>query len=74
MRNLYLFVLPLSVLSAAAVTIDVERMPAPSHADREVSENVALPANRLDSLRGGVGSYRDIRYDPETATPRPPMD
>ena len=51
MRNLYLFVLPLSVLSAAAVTLDVARLPQPSFADREVSENVALPANRLDSLR-----------------------
>ena len=51
MRNLLLSALSLSVLSAAAVTIDVARLPAPSFPDGEVSSDVILPANRLDSLR-----------------------
>ena len=51
MRNLFLFALSLSALSAAAVTLDVARLPEPSFADREVSGDVALPANRLDLLR-----------------------
>jgi len=53
MRNLYLFVLPLSALSAAAVTLDVARLPAPSQADREVSGDAVLPdaTNRMDNLR-----------------------
>jgi hypothetical protein len=51
MRNLLLSALSLSVLSAAAVTLDVARLPGPSFADREVSSDTALPANRLDLLR-----------------------
>jgi len=53
MRNLYLFVLPLSALSAAAVTLEVARLPAPSQADREVSGDAVLPdaTNRMDNLR-----------------------
>ncbi len=51
MRNLIMFVLSFATLSAAAVTLDVARLPEPSFADREVSEDVALPANRLDLLR-----------------------
>ncbi|HQQ92340.1 MAG TPA: hypothetical protein PLU38_10795, partial [Kiritimatiellia bacterium] len=53
MHNLYLFVLPLSALSAAAVTLDVARLPAPSQADREVSGDAVLPdaTNRMDNLR-----------------------
>ena len=43
--------LSLSALSAAAVTLDVQRLPGPSFADREVSEDTALPANRNDFLR-----------------------
>jgi len=41
----------LAALAASAVTLDVARLPAPSFADREVSEDSALPANRLDQLR-----------------------
>ena len=51
MRKLYLLVLPLSALSAAAVTLDMPGLPAPSFADREVSFDTALPANRLEKLR-----------------------
>ena len=52
MRNLFLFALSLSVLSAAAVTLDVARLPEPSFADREVSGDAVLPAtNRMDLLR-----------------------
>ena len=51
MRKRYLLALSLSALSVAAVTLDVTRLPAPSHADREVSEDSALSANRLDLLR-----------------------
>ena len=51
MRKLYLLVLSLSALSVAAVTLDVARLPAPSFADREVSQDSALPANRTDNLR-----------------------
>jgi len=51
MRKLFLSALSLSVLSAAAVTLDVQRMPASSFADGEVSADAALPANRLDLLR-----------------------
>ena len=53
MRKLYLFVLPLSALSAAAVTLDVARLPAPSFADREASGDAVLPdaTNRMDNLR-----------------------
>ena len=52
MRNLCFLVLSLSALSAAAVTLDVERLPAPSFADREASGDTALPpTNRMDNLR-----------------------
>ena len=36
---------------AGAVTLDVTRLPGPSFADREVSGDAALPANRLGLLR-----------------------
>lgn len=51
MRKLYLLALSLSVLSAAAVTVDVPRLSGPSYADREVSGDVALPENRLAKMR-----------------------
>jgi hypothetical protein len=51
MRKLFLSVLSLSALCASAVTIDVARLPAPSHADREVSGDAAMPATRLDNMR-----------------------
>ena len=51
MPNLYLLVLSLSALSAAAVTLDVPQLPAPSFADREVSVDAALPAGRTEKLR-----------------------
>ena len=51
MRNLFLLALSLSVLSAAAVTLDVARLPEAAFADREVSGDATLPANRLDQLR-----------------------
>ena len=41
----------LSVLSAAAVTLDVARLQEPVFADREASGDAALPGNRFDSLR-----------------------
>ena len=37
--------------SAGAVTLDVARLPAPAFADREVSGDASLPANRLDDMR-----------------------
>lgn len=46
MRKLCLLSLSLSVLSAAAVTLDVARLPAPSYADREVSGDAVLPEPR----------------------------
>ena len=51
MRNLFLLLLPMWSLTSAAVTLDVARLPAPSYADREVSGNVTLPANRLADMR-----------------------
>lgn len=51
MRNLFHWGFSLLALSAAAVTLDVARLPAPSFADGEVSGDAALPANRLDQLR-----------------------
>ncbi len=51
MRKLCLLALSLSALSAVAVTLDVARLPGPSYADREVSSDVALPANRTENLR-----------------------
>ena len=39
------------MLSAAAVTLDVARLPEAAFADREVSGDATLPANRLDQLR-----------------------
>ena len=52
MRKLCLLALSFSVLSAAAVTLDVARLPAPSYADREASGDAALPpTNRMDNLR-----------------------
>jgi hypothetical protein len=52
MRKLCLLSLSFSVLSAAAVTLDVARLPAPSYADREASGDAALPpTNRMDNLR-----------------------
>lgn len=51
MRKLLLPALSFFALSAAAVTLDVARLAEPSFADREVSGDVALPANRLDLLR-----------------------
>ncbi len=51
MRNPIMFVLSIAALSTAAVTLDVARLPEPSFADREVSEDAALPANRLDLMR-----------------------
>ena len=41
----------LAAVSAGAVTLDVARLPAPAFADREVSGDAALPANRLDDMR-----------------------
>ena len=46
MRKQFLSALSLSALSAAAVTLDVARLPEPAFADREVSSDAALPANR----------------------------
>ncbi len=52
MRKLCLLALSFSALSAAAVTLDVARLPVPSHADREASGDAALPStNRMDNLR-----------------------
>ena len=51
MRKRYLLLLSLSALSAAAVTLDVPRLPAPDFADKEVSGDVPLPANRLALMR-----------------------
>ncbi len=42
MRQLCLLALSFSALSAAAVTLDVARLPVPSHADREVSGDTAF--------------------------------
>ena len=38
-------------LAAAAVTLDVPRLPAPTFADREVSGDAAIPATARDNLR-----------------------
>jgi len=46
MRKLCLLVMPFSVLSAAAVKLDVARLPEPAFADREASGDAALPAGR----------------------------
>jgi len=51
MRKRYLLVLSLSALSAAAVTLDVPQLPAPAFADKEVSGDTSLPANRLALMR-----------------------
>jgi len=51
MRKLCLLLLPLSALTAAAVTLEVPGLPAPSFADREVSFDTALPAGRLENMR-----------------------
>lgn len=51
MRNVFLFAWSLSVLSGAAVTLDVMRLPGPSFADREVSGDASLPASRTIDLR-----------------------
>ena len=51
MRKFLFLVLPLSILSATAATLDVTRLPAPSYADREVSGDTALPAGRTEGLR-----------------------
>ena len=51
MRNVFLFAWFLSVLSGAAVTLDVMRLPGPSFADREVSGDASLPASRTIDLR-----------------------
>jgi len=51
----------LATLTAPAVTLDVARLPAPSFADGEVSEDSALPANRFDLLR----TFRlEVTFDP----------
>lgn len=41
----------LAALTAGAVTLDVARLPAPAFADREVSGDASLPANRTNDLR-----------------------
>ena len=51
MCKLCLLSLSLSVLSAAAVTLDVARLQEPVFAAREASGDAALPGNRFDSLR-----------------------
>ena len=50
MRCLFLSAMTLSALTAAALTVDVRRLPAPAFADGEVSGDAVLPANRLDKL------------------------
>ncbi|MEI7903570.1 MAG: hypothetical protein WCK89_25315, partial [bacterium] len=50
MRYLLMYSMLLSALTAPAITLDVARLPAPSHADGEVSDSAVLPANRLDGL------------------------
>ena len=51
MRDLYLIALSASALSAAAVTVDVPRLPAPAHANWEASADTAIPTNTTDNLR-----------------------
>lgn len=51
MRKLVLSAVSLSALYAAAITLDVARLPEPSYADQEVSGDAVLPANRTDLLR-----------------------
>jgi hypothetical protein len=51
MRKFCLISLSFSALSSAAVTLDVARLPEPSYADCEVSQDSALPANRTENLR-----------------------
>lgn len=51
MRDIYCLALSLWAAAAAAVTLDVPRLPAPSFADREVSGDAALPSGRTDDLR-----------------------
>jgi hypothetical protein len=50
MRCLFLSVMMLSVLTATAVTLDIERLPSPTFADREVSGDAVLPSNRLEDM------------------------
>ena len=38
-------------LVAAAVTLDIPRLPPPAFVDREVSGDAAIPANVHDNLR-----------------------
>ena len=51
MRHTVLLSLSLSALSAAAVTVDVPRLPAPAHANWEASADTAIPTNTTDNLR-----------------------
>ena len=51
MRRRVLLLAALAAVSAGAVTLDVARLPGSSFADREVSGDAALPANRFDLLR-----------------------
>ena len=46
MKTALSFLSLLAACSAGAVTLDVARLPAPTHADREVSGDSALPAGR----------------------------
>jgi hypothetical protein len=51
MRSLPYLAMALLPLCAAAVSLDVAQLPTPVFADREVSGDAALPANRLEKLR-----------------------
>jgi len=49
--------LSLAAMSAAAVTLDVPRLPGPSFADREASGDAALPEGRTN------GTFRVFRLE-----------
>ena len=51
MRVLAFFTTLFAVRVACSVTLDVARLPDPVHADREISGDAALPADRLDRFR-----------------------
>ncbi len=51
MLKIHIFMLSLSALSAAAVTVDVPQLPAPAFSGWEVSSDTALPSNRTNELR-----------------------
>ena len=57
MRRIYFFMLSLAAMSAAAVTLDVPRLPGPSFADREASGDAALPEGRTN------GTFRVFRLE-----------